>query len=307
MSCSASPSFSSFVCTLSLILIAGCAQSKPEPPASIIATGAALVQVDTSYSFTEGPAVDKEGNVYFTDQPNDQIVKWATNGTISVFMKGAGRSNGLYFDHNGDLLSAADENNELWAISMDKQHKVLVDGFEGMRLNGPNDLWVDAKGGIYFTDPFYKRSWWDHEEKEIEQERVYYLHPDRKTVTVAADQFVKPNGIIGTPDGKTLYVADIGDKKTYKFTIGNDGSLSNQVLFTDLGSDGMTIDNWGNVYLTGQGVTVFNPQGEKIEHIPVDERWTANVTFGGKDMRTLFITAMGSVYTLQMNVSGVRG
>ena len=296
-----------FSLMLSVVLLAGCSQSKPQPPASIIAEGAALMQVDTSYSFTEGPAVDKAGNVYFTDQPNDQIVKWGTDGTISVFMKGAGRSNGLYFDHNGDLLAAADENNQLWAINMQGQHRVLVDGFEGKRLNGPNDLWVDAKGGIYFTDPFYKRDWWQHEEKEIEQERVYYLHPDRQTVTIASDQFVKPNGIIGTPDGKTLYVADIGDRKTYKFKINRDGTLSDQTLFTDMGSDGMTIDNWGNVYLTGPGVTVFNSAGEKIEHIPVDERWTANVTFGGEDLRTLFVTAMGSVYTMQMNVSGVRG
>ena len=289
-----------------IVSIAGCYQAKPQPITDIIADGATLQQVDTSYTFTEGPAVDKAGNVYFTDQPNDQIVKWSTDGEISVFMKGTGRSNGLFFDADGNLLACADEKNQLWSISMDKKVTVLINDFEGKKLNGPNDLWIDKKGGIYFTDPFYKRNYWTREEKEIEQERVYYLSPDRKNVRVVADQFVRPNGIIGTPDGKMLYVADIGDKKTYAFKINDDASLSDRTLFVEMGSDGMTIDNQGNIYLTGQGVHVFNPAGEKIEHIAVDERWTANVTLGGKDRKTLFITAMGSVYTLDMNVAGVK-
>ena len=112
--------------------------------------------------------------------------------------------------------------------------------------------------------------------------------------------------LIGTPDGSTLYVADIGDKKTYKFTINDDASLSDRTLFTEMGSDGMTLDTAGNVYLTGPGVTVFNPAGEQIEHIEVPERWTANVTFGGADRKTLFITAMKGVYTMEMNLAGAR-
>ena len=121
---------------------------------------------------------------------------------------------------------------------------------------------------------------------------------------IAATDLVQPNGIIGTPNGKKLYVADIGDRKTYSFKINKDGTLSDRKLFTEMGSDGMTIDSKGNVYLTGKGVTVFNKKGEQIEHIPIDEGWTANVTFGGKDRQTLFITAMGSVYTLRMKVRG---
>lgn len=289
---------------LLLLPLAACSQTKVLPPDQLIASGATLQQLDSSYTFTEGPAVDKAGNVYFTDQPNDRIVRWSTNGDIEIFMEGAGRSNGLFFDHDGDLLSAADAENQLWSIGMDKKVTVLLNDFEGKRFNGPNDLWVDAKGGIYFTDPFYKRDYWSHEEKEIDPERVYYLSPDRKSVTVAADNIVKPNGIIGTPDGKTLFVADIGDRKTYKFTINSDGTLTNQTLFTEMGSDGMTLDSQGNVYLTGRGVTVFNPAGEQILQIPVNQRWTANVTFGGEDRKTLFITAMNSVYTLAMNVQG---
>lgn len=133
---------------------------------------------------------------------------------------------------------------------------------------------------------------------------VYYMTPDYKTVTRIADDLVQPKGIIGTADGKTLYIADIGAKKTYVYDISRDGTLSNKRLFCEMGSDGMTIDEEGNVYLTGKGVSVFNPAGEKIRQIDVAKNWAANVTFGGKDRKTLFITASDSVYTLQMRVAG---
>jgi gluconolactonase len=180
----------------------------------------------------------------------------------------------------------------------------LVRDYREKKLNGPNDLWIDPKGGVYFTDPFYKRDYWTRTEKEIEQESVYYLSPDRKTLAMVMKDFVRPNGIVGKADGSTLYVADIGDSKTYSFKIGPDGSLSDKKIFAYMGSDGMTIDNKGNVYLTGKGVTVFGPEGKKIEHIEVEAPWTANVCFGGKDAKTLFITASKSVYALQMKVRG---
>ena len=193
-------------------------------------------KISSEYSFTEGPATDPEGNVYFTDQPNNKIIKWSTDGTLSVFMENAGRSNGMYFDQDGNLLTCADEKNQLWRIDpRTKEIEVLIDDFNGQRLNGPNDLWVDPKGGIYFTDPFYKRDWWNHDTKEIEKENVYYLSPDQKSLKVAASDFVRPNGIIGTSDGKMLYVADINDKKTYRFTILPDGSLSDRKLFAEMG------------------------------------------------------------------------
>lgn len=272
----------------------------------LIAKGEIPKLAASGFKFTEGPAVDYDGNVFFTDQPNDKIMKWSPDGTVSLYMEGAGRSNGLYFDNAGNLLSCADMHNELWSIDKSKRVTVLVKDFEGKKLNGPNDLWADPKGGIYFTDPFYKRNYWTRTEKEIEQENVYYLSPDKKKLTLAAGDFVRPNGIIGTPDGKKLYVADISAGKTYSFRINDDGTLSDRKLFAAMGSDGMTIDNKGNVYITGKGITVFNPAGEQIEHIPVDEPWTANVCFGGKDLKTLFITASESVYTLKMKVKGVR-
>lgn len=272
----------------------------------IVEKGAKLQLVASDYSFTEGPAVDKNGDVYFTDQPNDRILKWTPDGKVSVFMDDAGRSNGLYFDQKGNLIACADLKNQLWQISPDKKITILINDFEGKKLNGPNDVWVDSKGGIYLTDPFYKRDYWDRTEKEIDPERVYYLTPDRKELKIVVDDFVKPNGLIGSADGKKLYIADIGAGKTYSFTIESDGHLANKTLFAEMGSDGMTLDNKGNVYLTGKGVTVFDKNGKQIDHIDVPENWTANVTFGGKDQKTLFITASKSVYTLKMKVKGIR-
>lgn len=262
--------------------------------------------ISNDFEFTEGPASDAEGNVYFTDQPNNRIHKWSVeDGSVSVFMEDAGRANGLYFDNQGNLLAAADENSEIWKINPQKEVEVLVDSFEGNRLNGPNDLWVAPNGGFYFTDPYYQRDYWERTEREIEQERVYYVNTQGE-ISIAAEDLVQPNGIIGTPDGQTLYIADIGDNKTYSYKINPDGSLTDRKLFAELGSDGMTIDNKGNLYLTGKGVTVFDKSGKKIQHIPIDRDWTANVTFGGKNQQTLFITAMNSIFSLKMNVKGVR-
>ncbi|SIQ39507.1 SMP-30/gluconolactonase/LRE family protein [Maribacter ulvicola] len=288
--------------TISMVICSCKAQQS-----SLVKDEAKLVQVSNAYSFTEGPAADKLGNVYFTDQPNNQIIKWnATDNSLSIFKEPAGRANGLYFDHEGNLLAAADEKNELWKIDENSYVDTLVTSYEGKKLNGPNDIWVDLKGGIYFTDPYYQREYWDRSEPEIEEKNVYYILPDTNEVNIIASGFVRPNGIIGTADGQTLYIADIGDKKTYSYSVQKDGSLTDKKLFTAMGSDGMTVDNKGNIYLTGNGVTIFNNKGQQIHHIPIKEDWTANVTFGGKNQDILFITAMGSVYTLKMNVKGVR-
>ncbi|MEX0823172.1 MAG: SMP-30/gluconolactonase/LRE family protein [Balneolaceae bacterium] len=282
-----------------LFNIAASAQKSP-----VTAENAELIQISDDFSFTEGPATDADGNVFFTDQPNNKIWKYSVDGNLTLFMDNAGRSNGMYFDQSGNLLTCADEKGELWSISPEKEVTVLVKDFKGKRLNGPNDLWIDPDGGVYFTDPYYQRDYWERTEKEIEEERVYYLSPDRQSVFIVADDLVKPNGLIGTPDGKTLYVADSGGRKTYSYTVNTDGSLSGKALFTEMGSDGMTLDNHGNVYLTGRGVTVFNDSGTQIDHIPVPQGWTANVTFGGPDKQMLFITAGTSVFKLDMKVKG---
>lgn len=274
------------------------------PAESPVSPGAKVEKLATGFKFTEGPAPDAEGNVYFTDQPNDRIVKWSTDGKLSVFMEPCGRSNGLAFDKNGTLWACADEKNELWKIDMKTKEKtVVVKDYGGKLLNGPNDIWVRDDGSAFFTDPYYKRSYWKRGPKE-QEEAVYFLSADGKLSRADAGDIKQPNGIIGTPDGKTLYVADIGAGKTYQYDIDKDGALKNRKLFCEQGSDGMTIDEAGNIYLTGGGVTVFDKTGQKIAKIEVPEVWTANVCFGGKDMKTLFITASTSLYGIQMKVKG---
>ncbi|MDO8896561.1 MAG: SMP-30/gluconolactonase/LRE family protein [Bacteroidales bacterium] len=271
------------------------------------AKAASVVKLADGFAFTEGPAADKNGNVYFTDQPFNKIYVWTTEGKLETFHENSGRANGLYFDHDGKLLSCSDMDNELWSISADKSHKKLVLDYEGKKLNGPNDLWVRPDGGIYFTDPLYVRPYWTRSpDMEQDGEHVYFLSPDRKTLSRVANDLVKPNGIVGTPDGKKLYVADIGAGKTYVYDIQSDGSLANKKLFTEMGSDGMTIDNKGNIYLTGNGVTVFDKKGRQVEYIKIDAGWTANVCFGGKNMKTLFITASEYLYSLEMKVKGIK-
>ena len=272
----------------------------------VTATGAVPKQISSQFKFTEGPAVNKKGDIYFTDQPNDKIWKYDTDGNLSLYRDKTGRSNGLYFDRKGNLIACADEKDELWSISPKGKVTVLLTDFEGKRLNGPNDLWIDAKGGIYFTDPYYQRDYWERKKPDIEGQKVYYLPKGKKQPVVVDGDLMQPNGIVGTPDGKALYVADIRASKTYKYQINDDGTLTNRQLFVSQGSDGMTIDNQGNIYLSGKGVTVYNPVGEKLQVIPVPSRWVGNLCFGGKDRRTLFITASESVYTLEMQVKGVE-
>ena len=275
-----------------------------DAPAGLVAPGARLEKLADGFQFTEGPAADAQGNVYFTDQPNDRIVRWGTDGTVTDWMKPCGRSNGLFVDAAGNLLACADEKNQLWSISPEKKVTVLVKDYEGKLLNGPNDLWIRPDGGLYFTDPFYKRSYWNRGPREQPREAVYYLSPGRKRLVRVVDNLVQPNGIIGAPGGKAVYVADIRDRKTYRYVVQPSGALADPHLFCEMGSDGMTVDQQGNVYLTGRGVTVFNKTGEKIHHIDVPERWTANITFGGRDRRLLFITASKGVYGLKMAVRG---
>lgn len=271
---------------------------------NIIADRAKLQLISDQFSFTEGPAADKNGNVYFTDQPNNKIWKYSIDGKLSVFLENAGRSNGTFFDSDGNLITCADEHNQMWSISPFGGVKVILKDFKGLHFNGPNDLWIDKKDGIYFTDPYYQRDYWTRKKPELDGQKVYYM-PKGKPPFVVADGLVQPNGIIGTANNKYLYVADIKADKTYRFDINQDGKLTNQTLFAPLGSDGMTIDSKGNIYLTGNGVTVYNSTGKLIRHINVPEKWTANITFGGKEKNLLFITASKSIYILKMKIKGV--
>jgi gluconolactonase len=265
----------------------------------IVAPGATVEKAADGFEFTEGPTCDAEGNLFFTDQPNDRVLKWSAEGELSTFLQPAGRSNGMYFAADGRLIACADEKNELWAIGTGGDHAVLWKEHDGKALNGPNDVWVDPEGGMYFTDPFYKRPWWTHEAMPQDGQHVYYLAPGADSLVRVTEDLTQPNGIIGTRDGKTLFIADIGAKKTWRYDIQDDGRLAGKTLFCEEGSDGMTLDDEGNLYLTGKGVLVFDLSGKQIDHIEVPEPWTANVSFCGKDRQTLFITASQGLYSVR--------
>lgn len=277
---------------------------KQNTDSAIFASGSKPQLISKQFSFTEGPAVDKNGVVFFTDQPNDKIWKYSEDGELSLFMDKTGRANGMYFDKKGNLIVCADENNQLRSIRPSGKVSILVDNFEGKKLNGPNDVWVSPQGGTYFTDPYYQRDYWTRTKPDLSTENVYFLGKGQKKPIIAAGEFVRPNGIVGTPDGKFLYVADINANKTYRYQIGSKGELTDKTLFAEQGSDGMTIDDRGNIYLTGKGITVYNPAGKKIEHIAVPTDWTANVCFFGKDKNLLFITAGKGIYFMPMLVKG---
>ena len=271
----------------------------------LIENGATVTKVGGGYAFTEGPSVAPDGRVFFTDQPNDKIEIWSETGTITTFMKPCERSNGTYFNKKGELVACADLHNRLVTFTMEKQMKTIAENYNGQPLNAPNDLWIAPNGGIFFSDPYYARDYWEPGRKELQDKRgVYYLNPEGKVIRIIED-YKQPNGLIGTPDGKTLYVSDINDRKIWKYDIQADGTLTNKTFFAPEGSDGMTIDNKGNVYLTNKAVSVFDKTGKKIAAIEIPEM-PSNLCFGGKKRNILFITARTSVYTLKMKVKGVN-
>ncbi|WP_053058360.1 SMP-30/gluconolactonase/LRE family protein [Pedobacter sp. BMA] len=265
-----------------------------------------LKLISSQFKFTEGASVDKQGNVFFTDQPNDKIWKYDIKGQLSLYMDKSGRANGTYFDKKGNLIVCADENNEIWSIGKNKKVSVLFSDYEGKKVNGPNDIWLDAKGGIYFTDPYYQRDYWTRQKSELNGEKVYYLPKGTKTAFVVADGMTRPNGIVGTPDGKYLYVADRVADVTYRYDIDKDATLGNRMLLFKQGSDGMTLDSAGNIYITGKGIDIYTPTGEKTGHIDVPENWCGNICFGGKNRNILFITASKSLYMIATNAKGVE-
>ncbi|MHC4158605.1 MAG: SMP-30/gluconolactonase/LRE family protein [Planctomycetota bacterium] len=281
--------------------------------ARVVVPNAKVEKIAGGFKFTEGPAADAQGNIFFTDIPNNQIHKWSLDSKLSTYREKSGGANGLFFDKNGNMLVCEGGRRQLVSINPQGKVTVLADRYNNKRLNSPNDLWVDPKGGVYFTDPRYGRT----DDLEQDGEHVYYLSPDRKRFIRVIDDMVKPNGIIGTPDGKLLYVTDHGGDKTFVYNINEDGTLSDKKLFAAESSDGMTIDSKGNIYLTSMPsstlsrydpglnpVSVYNSEGQKIETILIPER-PANVCFGGKDKQTLFITAQTSLYAVRMQVKGL--
>ena len=223
----------------------------------------------------------------------------------------------MRFDSKGDLLACEGASRSVTSTSPDEKETVLADRYKGKKLNSPNDLWIDPKGGIYFTDPRYDNANWIWIEKgdsfdevsdslfkeEQETRALYYLPPNGGLMRRVADGFINPNGVVGTLDRKKLYVSDTEKKETYVFDILDNGSLTNRRIFVPEYSDGMTLDEYNNLYLTNGGVQIYTPNGKLITTIDLPCK-ASNVCFGGKDKRTLFITARQCLFTIKMIVSG---
>ena len=271
----------------------------------VVAPGRVAEKLADGFKFTEGATVNAAGEVFFVDQPNNKILRWSREQGLRTFMDPAGRANGMCFAPDGNLLVCADEQMELWSVTPEGKSTVIAKGHAGKEFNGPNDVWACPQGGgCYFTDPFYKRTWWTHTAAPQGTQQVYFMPKGGAPRRVTEDLTV-PNGIVGTTDGKTLYVADIGAKKVFVYAIQADGALSGKRLFCEMGSDGMTLDADGRVYLTGkEGVYVFDKAGAALGVIKIPEGWSANVCIGGPKKDTLFVTASKGFYAVPLKVKG---
>lgn len=286
------------VAIVGLLLVSGMLASAQEE-GGVVAEGAEPTLVRDQFAFTEGPARAADGGVVFSDVRAGRRHRWTPDdGAVTLVAEDTGGANGLYFAPTGNLVVCESARGRITSIAPDGEVTVLADEYEGARFNRPNDLWVAPDGGVYFSDPLYGGG-----EPTQDGEHVYYIPPDGGDVVRVIDDMVRPNGLIGTPDGRTLYITDHGDGKTWRFAVGEDGSLSERCLFVEHGGDGMTIDAEGNVYLATETVMAFSPEGELIESIELPVRPT-NMCFAGPDLRTLFITARDSVFTVQMRVAG---
>jgi gluconolactonase len=265
-------------------------------------------KVQGDFQFTEGPAADMEGNLYFTDVSANRIYKLSKGGKISIFVEPSNHANGLMAVGENKLI-ACQMDGQLVSIDLKvKKVDVLSSKYKEERFNAPNDLVVDKMGGVYFTDPLFRAP----QPLPQGKEAVYYRSPDG-TVIRLLDNLKAPNGIILSPDGKTLYVIPSMQKDMWAYHVESPGKLGEGRVFCILkqqegrdnsGGDGLTIDIKGNLYIASElGVQVFNPDGELLGIMEFPEQ-PSNLTFGGPDMKTLYVTARTSLYSAQMEVVG---
>ena len=267
--------------------------------AGVVAPDANLQRLASGFKFTEGPVPDTNGGVYFTDISNNRIHRWSLDANVATIRENTGGANGLKFDSKNNLYACEGRNRRITRIDPNGNVTVICDNYKGKKFNSTNDLWRDTKGGIYFTDPNYGNT----KNMELDGSYVFYIPQDSNQPILVANDMNKPNGIVGTKDGSTLYVSDMEGKKTWVFKINPDGTLSDRKLFAKIGSDGMALDEKGNLYLTGAGVIVLDSQGNKIDYIKVPFQ-TSNVCFFGPDHDTLFITGSKNIASIKLSIKG---
>lgn len=264
-------------------------------------------KITEGYEFTEGPLWHASGYLLFSDIPANTVYKWRPGEGAVVYVKPSGHSNGLTYDLNGNLLLAQHDGLVSRLTKGDKL-SVVVDNFDGKRLNSPNDLAVKSDGSIYFTDPPFGVS---DEDKELNINGVYRYN-ENQGLTLLTESFDLPNGIVFSPDESWLYVNDSRHSHIRVFEVQEDGTLANGRVFAKMESDaegsadGMKVDTEGNLYSTGPGgLWIFSPEGEVLHQVQTPERIT-NLAWGGPDYSTLFLTAPNAVYKLETNQKGNR-
>jgi len=304
------------------------------PPADLLPPGAA-VTVAARTSFLEGPAFDAAGTLYFSDLIGNRILTMSPGGAVSVFRPDSGRTNGNAFDLLGRLVSCegaeqgpGGRRRVVRTDTASGKHEVLTDRFEGKRYNAPNDVCVDARGRVWFTDPYYGD---DRGALELGHESVYRIDTDGTVVRVVSQpQVERPNGLAVTPDMKTLYLIDShprpgGHRKVWAFELADDGTpvAGRRRLVYDFGKgrggDGMRLDVKGNLWVAAgisiprtsgetadvpPGVYVLSPEGRLLGRIPIPEDVITNLAFGGPDRKTLHVVAGKSVFKIPVAVAG---
>jgi gluconolactonase len=301
-------------------------------PLDLLAPGA-RTRVAVRTCLLEGPAFDADGSLYFSDIIGNRLYCLAPDGGLSVFREDSGRTNGNTFDAHGRLISCegaefgpAGRRRLVRTDLKSGAIEVLTERFEGKRYNSPNDVVVDGKGRIWFTDPFYSE---DRSALEMTEEAVYRLDPDGTVARVLTQpQIERPNGLAVTPDDRTLYIIDShtrmgGNRKVWGFDLGEDGRPSGQRLIFDFGrgrgGDGMRLDDRGNLWVAAgillprheretadvpAGIYVITPMGELLGRIPIPEDLCTNLAFGGPGRKDLYVTSGKTIFKIPVAVSG---
>jgi len=282
---------------------------------SVVESGAAVQKLAGDMKFTEGPVwIPTQKKLVFSDIPNNRLMQWNAEKGLSVFREDSQQTNGNILDLEGRLISCQHAARQLIRTEADGAITVLAAQYDGKRFNSPNDAAVKSDGTIWFTDP----PWGLNGKGEIPGHWVFRLDPATGAVVPVIKDLAMPNGIVFSPDESRLYVADTGGHprhpdpafhalpgRVYCYPI-KDGQLGDKLFHMEGGSDGMAVDVKGNIYTThGKAVHVYDPDGKKLEEIPVPEA-PANCTFGGEDFRTLFITARTSLYSVRLTNPGAK-
>ncbi|MHC4176113.1 MAG: SMP-30/gluconolactonase/LRE family protein [Planctomycetota bacterium] len=271
----------------------------------IIAPGTQPEVLGTGYGFSEGPAADARGNVYFSDGKNDSIHFYEPGKPVELFVDDSTDANGMMFNGKGELCVCEGAAYRVVAFDVKtKKKRVLASQIDGTHFNEPNDLAVDRQDGFYFTDPNYRH----RGQETVMKEDTYYCSPEGK-ITRVSTVCIKPNGVLLAPDDKTLYLADARGQRIYKYDVVGPGKLAKEILWIDnLGAnpDGMTLDEHGNLYICcgRAGVKVYSARGKPIGAIEVP--YASNCCFGGSDFGTLLVTSRDMFLGIKTKVRGIK-